>query len=139
MSFKTGVLNLWKITRVAKREPEIVLRHRLPNKPSRRTDVVIHFFIRCFPLSIPLAEMAGFTPFLLQLLALHLSTCLVSGHPPSNQSSLSPLPLASSRLSSVVLSLFTHFKIQGNPQNTIIIPPQHTSISSNSIFLPTGL
>ena len=39
---------------------------------------------------VPLTEMAGFTPFLLQLLALRPSTCLVSGHPPSsNQSSLS--------------------------------------------------
>ena len=54
---------------------------------------------------VPLAEMAGFTPFPLQLLALRPSTCLVSGHPPSsNQSSLSPLPLASSRSSSVVLA-----------------------------------
>ena len=52
---------------------------------------------------VPFAEMAGFTPFLLQLLALRPSTCLVSGHPPSlNQSSLSPLPLASSKSSSVV-------------------------------------
>ena len=58
-------------------------------------------FIRCFPL----AEMAGFTPFLLQFLALRPSTCLVSEHPPSsNQLSLSPLPLASSRSSSVVLA-----------------------------------
>ena len=40
---------------------------------------------------VPLTEMAGFTPFLVQLLALCPSTCLVLGHPPSsNQSSLSP-------------------------------------------------
>ena len=58
---------------------------------------------------VPLTEMAGFTPFLLQLLALRPSTCLVSGHPPSsNQSSLSPLPLASSRSSSVVLAFSCH-------------------------------
>ena len=83
------------------------------------------------------------TPFLLQLLALHPSTCLVSGHPPSSkQSSLSSLPLASSRSSSVILavlafsvSLATHFKIQSNPQNTIVIPSQHMSIPSNSIRL----
>ena len=47
----------------------------------------------------PLAEMAGFTPFLLQFLALRPSTYLVSEHPPSsNQLSLSP-----NQLSSVVL------------------------------------
>ena len=58
---------------------------------------------------VPLTEMAGFTPFLLQLLALGPSTCLVSRHPPSsNQSSLSPLPLASSRSSSVVLAFSCH-------------------------------
>ena len=58
---------------------------------------------------VPLAEMAGFTPFLLQLLALRLSPLLNSGHPPfSNQSSPSPPPLASSRSSS--LSLAPHFK-----------------------------
>ena len=58
---------------------------------------------------VPLTEMAGFTPFLLQLLALSPSTCLVSGHPPSsNRSSLSPYPLASSRSSSVVLAFSCH-------------------------------
>ena len=58
---------------------------------------------------VPLTEMAGFTPFLLQLLALRPSTCLVSWHPPSsNQSSLSPLPLASSKSSSVVLAFSCH-------------------------------
>ena len=58
---------------------------------------------------VPLTEMAGFTPFLLQLLALRPSTCLVSGYPPSsNQSSLSPLPLASSRSSSVDLAFSCH-------------------------------
>ena len=60
--------------------------------------VVIQFLSGVFPL----AEMAGFTPFLLQFLALRPSTYLVSEHPPSsNQSSLSPLPLASSRSFSV--------------------------------------
>ena len=39
---------------------------------------------------VPLAEMARFTPFLLQLLALHLTTCLNSEHSPFNHSSLSP-------------------------------------------------
>ena len=49
---------------------------------------------------VPLVEIAGFTPFLLQLLALRLSTRLVSEHlPASNQSSLSPLPFASFRSS----------------------------------------
>ena len=61
---------------------------------------VIQFLSDVFPL----AEMAGFTPFLLQFLALCPSTYLVSEHPPSNQLSLSPLPLASSRSSSVVLT-----------------------------------
>ena len=52
--------------------------------------VVIQFLSGVFPL----AEMAGFTPFLLQFLALRPSTYLVSEHPPSsNQLSLSPLPL----------------------------------------------
>ena len=56
---------------------------------------------------VPLAEMAGFTPFLLQLLALHPSTCLVSGHPlSSNQSSLSPLP----GLPRFLLSLTSRFR-----------------------------
>ena len=56
-----------------------------------------------------LAEIAGFIPFLLQLLTLRLSTCLVSGHPPSlNQSSLSPLPLASSKSSSFIFAFSYH-------------------------------
>ena len=54
---------------------------------------------------VPLTEMAGFTPLLLQLLTLCPSTCLVLEHPlSSNQSSLTPLPLASSRSSSVILA-----------------------------------
>ena len=54
---------------------------------------------------VPLAEMARFTPFLLQLLALRHSTLLDAGHlSSSNQSSLSPPPLASPRSSSVVLA-----------------------------------
>ena len=62
-------------------------------------------FIRCCPFS----REAGFTIFLLQLLALCLSTCLDSGHPPSlNLSSLSPPPLASSRFSLVVLAFSSH-------------------------------
>ena len=78
---------------------------------------------------VPLAEMAGFTPFLLQLLALCPSTCLISGHPlSSNQSSLSPLPPAFPGLFwSSSLFLATHFKIQSNLQNTIVIPLQHMS------------
>ena len=47
--------------------------------------------------------------FLLQLLALRPSTCLVSGHPLfSNQSSLFPLPLASSRSSLIILAFSCH-------------------------------
>ena len=58
---------------------------------------------------VPLAEMAGFAPFLLRLLALSFSTCLDLGHPSSsNQSSLSPLPLALSMFSSVVLANCCH-------------------------------
>ena len=59
---------------------------------------------------VPSAKMAGFTPFLLQLLQLRLSTCLDLGHPPSsNQSSLPPPPpLASSRSSPVVLVFSCH-------------------------------
>ena len=50
-------------------------------------------------------DMAGFNLFLLQLLALRLSTLLDSGHQPSsNQFSLSPTSLASSRSSSVVFT-----------------------------------
>ena len=68
------------------------------------TNVVIQFLSSV----VPLTEVAGFTPFLLQLLALRPSTCLISGHPPSsNQSSLSPLPLAFSK-SSVVLAFSCH-------------------------------
>ena len=56
-----------------------------------------------------LVETAGFSPFLLQLLALRLSTCLDLGHPPSsNQSSLSPTLLASSRFFSVVFAFSCH-------------------------------
>ena len=58
---------------------------------------------------VPLAEMVGFTPFLLRLLALHLSTCLNSRHPPSlNQSSLSHPPLTFSRSSLVFFTFFCH-------------------------------
>ena len=40
---------------------------------------------------VPLAEMAGFTTFLLQLFAFRFFTLLESGHPPSsNQSFLTP-------------------------------------------------
>ena len=71
--------------------------------------VVILVVIQFLSGAVPLAEMARFTPFLLQLLALRSSTCLISGHPPSsNQSSLSPLPLASSKSSSVVLDFSCH-------------------------------
>ena len=75
----------------------------------QKSDVVIFLVLIQFLSDIvPLAEIAGFTPFLLQLLALHPSTCLVSGHPPSNQSSLSPLPLASIRSSLVILAFSCH-------------------------------
>ena len=96
--------------------------------------VVVVVVIQFLSGIVPLAEMAGFTPFLL-LLAFRPSTCLLSGYPPSsNQSSLSPLPLPSSRfLRSSSISLATHFKIQSNSQNTIVIPPQHMSMPSNSI------
>ena len=36
-------------------------------------------------------------------------------------------------LRSSSLSLASHFKIQSNPQNTIVIPPQYMSIPSSSI------
>ena len=56
-----------------------------------------------------LAEIARFTLFLLQLLALRLSTLLDSGHPPSpNQSSWSLSPLASFRFFSVVFAFSCH-------------------------------
>ena len=77
---------------------------------------------------VPLAEMAGFTPFLLRLLALSLFTCQDSGHPPSsNQSSLSPLPLASSRFSSVVLAFSCHS----------LQDPDQTSKHYSHLFLST--
>ena len=79
---------------------------------------------------VPLTEMAGFTSFLLQLLALRPSTCLVSGI--LLQTNLLCL-FFHLLLPSSSLSLATHFKIQSNPQNTIVIPPQHMSIPSNSI------
>ena len=119
--------------------------------------VVIQFLSGVFPL----AEMAGFTPLILQLLVLRLSTLPDSELPPSNRSSLSS-PQVSSRffsppfvssqgilfqtnllclfhllppnlLRSSSLSLATHFKIQSNSQNTIVVPPQHIFIPSNSI------
>ena len=53
--------------------------------------------------------MAGFTTFFLQLLTLCLPICLDLRHPPSsNQSSLSPPSLASSRFSLVVLTFYCH-------------------------------
>ena len=71
------------------------------------SSVIVVVVIQFLSGVVLLTEMAGFTPFLLQLLALRSSTCLVSGHPPSsNQSSLSPLPLASSRSPSVGKALF---------------------------------
>ena len=71
--------------------------------------IVVVVVIQFLSSVVPLAEMAGFTPLLLQLLTLRPSTCLVSGHPPSsNQSSLSSLSLASSRSSSVVLAFSCH-------------------------------
>ena len=73
--------------------------------PSKESLSVVVVVIQFLSGVFPLAEMAGFTPFLLQFLALRPSTYLVSEHPPSsNQLSLSPLPLASSRSSSVVLT-----------------------------------
>ena len=87
----------------------------------RNVVVAIQFLSGVFPL----AEMAGFTPFLLQLLALRLSTCLVSGRRPfSNQSSLFPHPLASFRSSSVVLAFSCH-SLQDSEQ-----PSKHYSHSS---------
>ena len=84
--------------------------------------VVIQFLSGVFPL----AEMAGFTPFLLQFLAPRPSTYLVSEHPPSsNQLSLSPLPLASSRSSSVVLA-FSCQSLQDSEQ-----PSKHYRHSSS--------
>ena len=58
---------------------------------------------------VSLAEMARFTPFFLQLLTLCLSTCIDSDDPPSsNQSALSPPPLAFFRFSSVVVVFYCH-------------------------------
>ena len=58
---------------------------------------------------VPLAEITGFTPFLLRLLALRFFTLLDSGHPPSsNHSSTCPPPLASSKSSSVALAFSCH-------------------------------
>ena len=79
-----------------------------PIKPFRCGSIVV---VVIYFLSgvVPLAEMAGFIPFFLQLLALRLSTLVDSGHPPSSiQSSLSPPPLASSRSSSIVLAFYCH-------------------------------
>ena len=68
---------------------------------------VVRVVIQFLSVVVPSAEMV--TPFLLQLLALCLSTLLDSGHSSSsNQSSLSPFPLASSRSSLVVLAFCCH-------------------------------
>ena len=93
-----------------------------------------HVVIQFLSGVVPLAETTRFTPFLLQLLALHPSTCLVSGilFLQTNllclffHLLLPGLPWSSS------LSLATHLEIQSNPQNTIVIHPQHMSIPSNS-------
>ena len=58
---------------------------------------------------VSLAEMGGFTPFVPQVFALYFSTLLDSGHPLSlSQSFLSPLSLASSRSSLLVLTFSCH-------------------------------
>ena len=58
---------------------------------------------------VPKAEMARFTPFILQFFALHLSTLFDSRLVPSlNQTSLSPLPHVSSRSSLVILTFSCH-------------------------------
>ena len=87
---------------------------------------------------LPLAKIAGFTLFLLQSLALHLSTLLDSGlfKPPSssNQSSLSLLPLAPSRSHLIVLAFSCHsLQDPEQPSKHIVIPPQHISIPFSSI------
>ena len=74
-------------------------------------------FIRCFPFSrdgriYPIPSAISRTP------SLHLSRLRAF------------LP---GLLRSSSLSLASHFKIQSNPQNTIVIPPQYMSIPSNSI------
>ena len=73
-----------------------------------------------------LAKMAGFTPFLLQLLALRHSTCLVLGHPSLNQFSRSPLLLASFRSSTVVPAFSSH-SLQDSEQ-----PSKHYRHSSSA-------
>ena len=83
---------------------------------------------------VPLAEMARFALVLPELLALHFSTLLDSGHPSSsNQFSLSLFPFLTSLLWLFSLSLATHFKIQSHSQNTIVIPSQHMSVPFNLI------
>ena len=83
---------------------------------------------------VSLAVMSGFTRLLPQLLA-RLSTLLDSGHPPSSTNLFCILLhlLLPDLLRSFSLSLATYFKIESNPQNTIVIPSQHMSIPSNSI------
>ena len=90
-------------------------------------EVVVFSFIRC----CPLAEMAKSTrpfcnclhfvsPLVLIQSILLLQTNLLLLH-----------LLLPGFLQSSSLSLTTHFKIQSNPQNTIVIPPQHMCVPSN--------
>ena len=74
--------------------------------------VVIQFLSGIFLL----AEIAGFMPFLLQLLTLHLSTLLDSEHPPStNLLYLLFHLLFAGLLRLSLLCLAMHFKIQSKP------------------------
>ena len=99
------------------------------------TVVVVVVVVQFLTGAVPLAEMAGFTPFLLQLLALRPSLVSIQGILllQTNLLCLLLLLLLPGFLRSFSLSLATHFKIQSNPQNTIVIPSQQISIPSNSI------
>ena len=104
--------------------------------------VVVIVVIQFLSGVVPLTEMAGFTPFLLQLLVLRPSTCLVSGRPPSsNQSSLSPSPLASSRSSLVVLAFSCHSLQDPEQPSKHYRHPSSAHVHTIKLhsLLPTGL
>ena len=69
-------------------------------------EVVVVVVVQFYPV-LSLSRDDQIHPFLLQLLALRLSTCLNSGHRPSSNQTPPP-PLASSRFFSVVLAFYCH-------------------------------
>ena len=105
---KQNIFHVLNLIKYFERIQVLLLEKLLENNKSEVVMVVIHFLSGI----VPIAEMARFTPYLLKLLAICLSTLLDSGHPPSSNSIFSVSSATCfSRSSSVVLAFSCHFKI----------------------------